>query len=305
MRCGTSTRDELVVEAAGLDGGNGALLALERERVLTLARDVPALGHVLGGLAHRIGVVAAREFGVREAPAKGRIGHLARAAVVAGFRLELDVRGAGHRFDATADEHVAVPDRDRVRRRVDRLEPGTTQPIDGQATDLDREIGQQERHPRHVSVVLAGLVRTAEDHVFDEGRVEPGAIHHGTQHGGGEIVRPDTRQGAAVAADRGPDRLDDPGFADGSLCVSGHGGDGSAPEIGGGGGRWGVPRRRGVPQRRGRAAPAATRVFIRGRPLVMSRELFPAVLRGGHRGRQRLESAPSPADRARFRAQER
>ncbi len=224
-------RDELIVETAGLDGSHGALLALERERVLALAGDAPALGHVLGGLAHRVRVVAAGEFRVGEAPAEGRIGHLARAAIVGGFGLELDVRRAGHRFDAAADEHVTVADRDRVRRRVDRLEPGAAQPIDGQATDLDREVGQQQRHPRDVAVVLAGLVRAAEDHVLDEGRVEAGAIHHGTQHGGGEIVGPDARQGAAVAADRRPDRLDDPGFANGALRVSGHGADGSAPGI--------------------------------------------------------------------------
>ena len=46
--------DELVVEAAGVGGGRPALLRAQRERVLILARDAPALGDVLAGLAHRL-----------------------------------------------------------------------------------------------------------------------------------------------------------------------------------------------------------------------------------------------------------
>ena len=79
-------RDDLVGEPAGLDGGDGALLALERERVLALARDAPALGDVLGGLAHRVRVVALGQARVDEPPAEGRVGHLAVAAVVAPTR---------------------------------------------------------------------------------------------------------------------------------------------------------------------------------------------------------------------------
>ena len=154
-------------------------------------RDAPALGDVLGGLAHRVRVVALGEARVDEPPAEGRVGHLARAAVVGRLGLELDVRRPGHRFDAAADEHVAVADRDRVGRRVDRLEPRAAQPVDGQPADLDREVGEEQRHPGDVAVVLAGLVRAAEDDVLDERRVEAGAVDDRAQDGGGEIVRPD------------------------------------------------------------------------------------------------------------------
>ena len=75
-------RHDLVGEPAGLDGGDGALLALERERVLALAADAPALGDVLRRLAHRVRVVALGEARVDEPPAEGRVGHLARAAIV-------------------------------------------------------------------------------------------------------------------------------------------------------------------------------------------------------------------------------
>ena len=115
-------RDDLVVEPAGLDGRHGPLLALERERVLALAADVPALGDVLGGLAHRVRVVPLGQARVDEPPAERRVGELAGAAVVGGLGLELDVRRAGHRLDAAADEHVAVADGDGVGGRVDGLE---------------------------------------------------------------------------------------------------------------------------------------------------------------------------------------
>ena len=42
FRCGTVDRDDLVVEAAGLDRGDGPLLAREREGVLALARRLPS-----------------------------------------------------------------------------------------------------------------------------------------------------------------------------------------------------------------------------------------------------------------------
>ena len=227
FRCGTEIGTIWSCEPAGFDGGDGPLLALEREGVLALARDAPALGDVLGGLAHRVRVVPLGQARVDEPPAERRVGHLAVAAVVGRLGLELDVRRPGHRFDTATDEHVAVADRDRMRRRVDRLEPRPAQPVDGQATDLDREVGEQERHPRDVAVVLAGLVRAAEDDVLDEGRVDAGTVHQPAQDRGGQVVRADAGQGAAVATDGGPDRLDDPGFTKGTIQIACHAPDGS------------------------------------------------------------------------------
>ena len=137
-------RDDLAVEAAVLDGRDRALVALERERVLPLARHAPALGDVLGGLAHRIRVVVLGELRVDEAPAERRVLQLARAAIPGRFGLRHHVRRPRHRLDAAGDEHVAVADRDRVGGRVDRLQPRAAQPVDGQPADLDREAGQQQ-----------------------------------------------------------------------------------------------------------------------------------------------------------------
>ena len=222
MRCGDRDRHELVGEPPGLDGGDGPLLALERERILALAADAPALGDVLGGLAHRVRVLALRQPRIDEPPAEGRVGHLAWSAVVGRFRLELDVRRAGHRFDAAADEHVTVADGDRVGRRVDRLETRAAQPVDGLPADLDREAGEQQRHPGHVAVVLAGLVRAAEDDVLDERRVDARAIDHRAQDRGGEIVGSDARKRTPIAADRGAHGLDDPGLAERAVGRAGH-----------------------------------------------------------------------------------
>ena len=212
--------DDLVVEPAGLDRGDRALLALERERVLALAVDAVALRDVLGGLAHRVRVVHLGELRVQEPPAERGVLELARATVPGRGRLGHDVRRPRHRFHAAADEHVAVADGDRVCGRVDRLQPGPAQPIDGQATDLDRETGKQHGHPRDVAVVLARLVGAAEDDVLDEGRVDTGPIDDGSQHERREVVRPHGRQRAAVAADGRPYGLDDPGLAEWALQVS-------------------------------------------------------------------------------------
>src|SRR5690606_13631515 len=48
-------RTDLVAELAGGLGGEGALVRGERERVLVLARHLPALGDLLGGDAHAVG----------------------------------------------------------------------------------------------------------------------------------------------------------------------------------------------------------------------------------------------------------
>ena len=52
--------------------------------------------------------------------------------------------------------------------------------------------------------------------------VDAGPIDDGAQDERREVVRPDARERAAVAADRRADGLDDPRLADGSAGVSGH-----------------------------------------------------------------------------------
>ena len=97
-------RDQLVGEAPLLVGRRPALLRLERERVLVLARDSVALGHVLAGLAHRLERELLLEAGVREAPAERRVPDRPVAAREPGLRLSEDERRARHRLDTARHE---------------------------------------------------------------------------------------------------------------------------------------------------------------------------------------------------------
>ena len=105
----------------------------------------------------------------------------------------------------------------------DRLQPGAAQPVDGLAGDLDREPGEQRGHARDVAVVLARLVGAAEDDVLDRARRRcrsarrPRAIATAARSSGRTVG-----QRPAVAADRGPDRVDDPGLAEGPVQVTRH-----------------------------------------------------------------------------------
>jgi hypothetical protein len=195
----------------------------EREPILSLALHVPALGDVLSRLAHRIRVVELGELGVEEAPAERRVLELARAAIPGRRGLRHHVRCPRHRLDPPADEHVAVPDRDRVRRGVHRLEARPAQPVDREPADLDRQSGEEQRHPRDVAIVLAGLVGAAEDHVLDESRVDAALVEDAADCRGGQVVGADGSERAAVAPDRRPDGRDDPRFAEGPAEITRHG----------------------------------------------------------------------------------
>ena len=106
-------RHDLAGERARVLRRGGAPVRLDRERVLVGARDLVALGHVLGRLAHALGRVALRHARVDEAPADRRVGDLRRAAREAALGLELDHGRAGHRLDAAGEQQVGVAGADR------------------------------------------------------------------------------------------------------------------------------------------------------------------------------------------------
>ena len=108
---------ELVGEAPGLVGRRPALLRAQRERVLLLARDAPALGDVLARLAHRLEREQRLHGRVAEAPAERRV---VGRAVAAGVRL-LGLRHA--RAARGSSTRRRRPRRGRPRRRRRRGTP--------------------------------------------------------------------------------------------------------------------------------------------------------------------------------------
>ena len=200
---------ELVVEAAGLVGGHRAAVRFERERVLILARDRVALGHVLARLAHRLGRVQPGHARVHEAPADRGVGQLDVAARKAALGLEGHERRARHGLDAAGQHQVRLAEPDLAGALHRGLEPGGAEAVDGHARGLHGQPRQQSGHARHVAVVLAGLVGIAHVHLVDAGRVELVALHGGADHVGGEIVGAHGGEDAAIAADGSAEGVDD------------------------------------------------------------------------------------------------
>ncbi len=102
----------------------------------------------------------------------------------------------------------ASPDGDRSGGLDDRHQPRPAQSIDRPPRHARRQPGQQRAHPRHVAVVLAGLVRAPEQHVVDGGAGHPAASNELGDDHRAEIIGPHLRERPAVAAEWRPDRVD-------------------------------------------------------------------------------------------------
>ena len=209
VACDVSDRDQLVVEAAGLVRGRPALLGLEREGVLVIARDAVALGDVLAGLAHRLEWEHLLQLRIGEAPPERGVVDRLVAAREPVLGLPQHERGPAHRLDAAGDEEVPVARRDRMRSGGDRRQPGRAQPVDRHAGDRLGQPREQHRHARDVAVVLAGLVGGAEVNVLDLSGVDAGTAHRLADHNRRHIVWTDVRECAAIAPDRRAHRRQD------------------------------------------------------------------------------------------------
>ncbi len=160
---GDGAGHDLVLEQAGLQRGGGLLLAGSAVLVHAFARDVVALGHLLGGLQHvpvDLGLVL-------DQPGVGD--HVA-------VHLLLH---AGDALDATADEDVALAGDDALRRQRDGLQAAAAEAVDGHAAGGDRQPGTQGDLARDVGASGAFGVGAAHDHVVDFGRIDAGALDGG------------------------------------------------------------------------------------------------------------------------------
>ena len=126
-------------------------------------------------------------------------------------RLRRHERRPRHRLDAAGDEEVAVARDDGVAGADDRGQTRGAEPVDRHAGDRFRQAGEQRGEPRDVAVVLAGLVGAAEPDVLDLAGVDAGALDGRGDRGGGQVVRTDAGEPAAVAADRRADGREDHG----------------------------------------------------------------------------------------------
>ena len=214
--------DQLVGEAALRLRGCPALLRTERERVLILARDVPALRDVLARLPHRLAREPLLVAGVDEPPAERRVVDRPVAAREGRVGLRGDERRAGHRLDAAGDEEVAVAGDHGMAGADDRGEPRCAEPIDGDARDRVRQAREQRGEAGDVAVVLARLVRAAEPDVLDLLRGDSRALDGSRDRERRKVVGPHGGEPAAVAADRRAHRRQDdrPGHCASSSSIT-------------------------------------------------------------------------------------
>src|SRR5712692_1425037 len=193
---------------AGLLGRDRLLMAFERPPVLILPADAITAGDLLRGLAEANGPVLL-ELGVDHPPPERGVIHGLAAARELSLGLFQDVGSAGHALDAPGEKAGAVPGLNFPGGRHHRLHAGAAQPVNGGRRNLDRQPGQQHRHPRHVAVVLARLVGVAEIDVLDGRGIQLVALHRLADDQRREVVGPDLFQGAGIAADRCAQRIDD------------------------------------------------------------------------------------------------
>ncbi len=224
-RLGRGVRARMLV---AVHDGHGALAARHRDRH-QLAREPPALD---GRAAHAAGSRARTRPGARARPRTGprrtRPSRPARSAgraccirgltnrqpsvvssivrgpaVVGGLRLEHHVRGPRHGLDAAGDEHVAVARADRMARRVDRLEPGAAQPVDGLAA-RPRRAGRRAARPsgRRCGCPRPPGWRSRGSRPRSGARRSRSGRRAARMTIGGQVVGPDRGERAAVAPDR-------------------------------------------------------------------------------------------------------
>src|SRR5664280_1003011 len=101
-----------------------------------------------------------------------------------------------------------------IRALTERLPTVDWAAIDDVVLGCANQAGEQRRHPRHVAVVLPGLVRTTENHVVDRRPVDGGQpFGQGADHVRGQVVGAHGGERPAVPADRSPYAGDEVGLS--------------------------------------------------------------------------------------------
>ena len=159
-------RHDLVLEATGLLGCRGALLAQQRIFVLTLPADSIPLGHHLGGLDHG-------------QPHLWLVLH----QPVLGVMMDVDiVLHQADGLEAARHHHRHLVHDHAVRRHDDGLHAGGTEAVDGGAAGGHWQLGAQCRKPGNVATCGPFGQPATEDHIFHLTWLDTGALHSLTNH---------------------------------------------------------------------------------------------------------------------------
>ena len=204
LRVALALRDrhghDLVLEAAGRDGGLGLLLGGGGELVEFLAGQVPLVADVLRGQAH-VDVVHGAVQAVVDHHVDHAGGRHVHAVAEAGLRQGVG-RGA-HVLHAAGDDDVRVAALDGLGGHGHGLETAAANLVDGHRRHLLRDAGLEHGLAGRVLAQGAGE-HAAEDHLVDHLRLDARPLQGLPDDQRAELHRRDILQGTAEFADRCP-----------------------------------------------------------------------------------------------------
>ncbi len=171
--------DDLVLEGAGLGGGDGALVALIRVLVQLVLGQAVLRGHHLG--AHEL---AEHDAGI----GRFKLRALVHAeAFLGGKRGREAHRHARHAFDTGGDDHIHRAAHHGLRCKMQGLLRGAALAIDAGGGHAFGKLGSQHGVARDIDRLFAHLADTAHDDIFHQGGIDLRAIHQRVQNLGREI----------------------------------------------------------------------------------------------------------------------
>ncbi len=162
--------DDLVVEAARVLRGRGALVGTERPRVLLLARDAELAGDHRR-LLHHVQLVERRAQAVPD----HQVDERPVAHPVALARLRQRVRRVRHRLHPAGDDHLDVARADHRVCDLDGADRRGADLVHRVGRDVDRDPRADRGLPRR-SLAGAGLQHLAHDHVLHFAPLEADAL---------------------------------------------------------------------------------------------------------------------------------
>src|SRR6266852_6155546 len=194
--------NNFLLQPPSAKGFRCALLAPQREGILVLARNMKLFGYDFARLRHSIHAILCLHQRIDEPPAHRRVFQLHGPRIRAiGFAH--DERSARHALDAAGDHQLrfTAPNRSRCGRYG--IHARTAKPVHGRTGNFLRQTGQQQRHPRDVSIVFSRLVRAPVNHIIDGAPIHTRvSLHQGADRNRRQIIGANGRKRSAIPSDR-------------------------------------------------------------------------------------------------------